>query len=232
MGLKSFYFIVFIFCVGNHGLFSQTKDTVSIPRKKISIKPTTDFDQRFSIIRDKQVSIWGQRIGILINEKFKVGVGGYFLNDRLKSVKVYQDGTPESYLNRNLTFGTMYIEPFFLRKTYYEFSIVIEAGLGRSYYEAYDSKTDNFIGSDKNLFFPTGAGLSLSLKLPATYHIKPLRWIGINFLAGYRYDLFESVFQTDYDGLFYSISGALFLDRISDDYKEWKRKKRSNEVTK
>jgi hypothetical protein len=223
MRLVVFYYCIFILGLAGNCAFSQVNDTVTVPHQKRSIKPTTDFDQRFSSIRDTRVNIWGQRFGILINEKFKIGVGGYFLNDKLKNKIIYEG---DSYIKRNLTFATAYIEPFLIRKTYYEFSIPFEAGFGKAHSRIFNSETNSFIVSEKNFFFPSGTGLSLSLKFPAIRGFKPLSWIGINFLAGYRYDFFESIFKTDFDGPFFSISGAIFLDRISDDYKAHKEKKK------
>jgi hypothetical protein len=208
-------------------VLSQTSDTLSpTKKKKISLRPTTDFDQRFSFFIGSEVNIWGQRIGILINEKVKAGVGGYFLKDKLKGDKLYNTSVPDFYVERNLRFGTVYFEPFLLRKNFWELSVPFEIGFGKTDLKDYSVKTNALIASGVKYFFPTGVGLSLSLKLPPGDRYKPLRWIGINFLAGYRYDLDEHVFNTDYDGYFWSVSGAIFLDRMVDDYKEWKKKKR------
>ena len=231
MLLRIFYCWIFIFFLETLHLKAQVRDTIcnldtiASTCKKYIIKPTTDFDQRFSFIHGKHVNIWGQRVGILVNGKFKVGIGGYFLNDKLKSIKVYPDGTPYTYFKRNLTFGTVYFEPFLFRKTYWELSVPFEIGIGRSYGKTYDNTTNTFLGSTTTTFFPSGVGLSFSLKPPAFFGVRPFRWIGINFLAGYRYNFLESISNTDYDGAFWSISGAVFLDKIVDDCRYWKKKK-------
>jgi len=223
MHIRIFFCFTFFLLTYNCA-FSQTTDSVSAHHKKISLKPTTDFDQRFSFITDSKVNIWGQKVGVLINEQFKVGIGGYFLKDKLKGSKLYNSNTPDFYVNRNLRFGTVYIEPFLFRKNYWELSIPFEIGLGETFLKDYNLETNELIASRTKYFFPTGAGLSLSLKLPVGHRYKPFRWFGINFLAGYRYDLMEHFYNTDYDGLFWSISGAVFLDRVFDDYREWKQK--------
>jgi len=104
-------------------------------------------------------------------------------------------------------------------------SIPIELGFGRSYFKVYDTQTNTFMGSTTTYFIPSGGGLSLSFKLPAVLGWRPTRWVGINFLAGYRYDFLERYFGTNYDGAYWSISGAIFLDRIQDDIRYWKKKK-------
>jgi hypothetical protein len=57
--------------------FLSLKDSV-LPKKKLSHKPAGDFDQRFSFIENEGVSIWSYRIGALVNDEFKVGIGVYF----------------------------------------------------------------------------------------------------------------------------------------------------------
>lgn len=99
-----------------------------------------------------------------------------------------------------------------------------EAGVGRTVLRYFNVESNAQEKTEYNYFLPTGLGLSLSLKLPPGERFKPFRWVGINFLAGYRYDLDERVFNTDYDGAFWSVSGAIFLDRILDDYKAWRKK--------
>ena len=233
MHLKIFFYWSLFFLLGYNSAFSQVEDTSSllqsIPRKFFSLKPTTDFDQRFSFFAGSKVNIWGQKAGILINEELKVGIGGYFLKDKLKGDKLYNSTTPDFYVKRNIQFGTVYIEPFLVRRSWWELSMPFEMGFGKTVLKDYALKNDSLIASGKKFFFPTGVGLSLSLKLPPGDRFKPFRWVGINFLAGYRYDLDEHVYNTDYDGFFWSISGAVFLDRVADDYKEWKTKKKERE---
>ncbi|MGZ4118843.1 MAG: hypothetical protein ACXVPY_15245 [Bacteroidia bacterium] len=238
MNLKTFFCLNIIFLFGFSKAFSQEKDTIP-PKdsvfeihKNFTLKPTTDFDQRFSFFRGSKVNIWGQKAGVLINEKLKVGVGGYFLKDYLKGSKLYNTSTPDFYVKRNLKFGTFYVEPFLFRKSWWELSVPFEIGFGKTILQDYAVVNDNLIASGVKYFFPTGAGLSLSLKLPPGEHYKPFRWVGINFLVGYRYDLDEHVYNTDYDGMFWSISGAVFLDRVVTDYKGWKKKKNQNPVSK
>src|SRR5476651_2535675 len=79
----------------------------SLPKKKrISLKPAGDFDQRFSFIEKQGVSIWGYRIGASVNDVYKVGIGGYFLKQELAGVKLDQ-GVPINQLTKSLYYGTI-----------------------------------------------------------------------------------------------------------------------------
>src|ERR1700749_2570548 len=117
MNLKIFFCWSLIFLMNYSAAVSQVKDTVQtkdtlqtkgvLPKehKKNTFRPTTDFDQRFSFFRNSKVNIWGQKVGVLVNEKFKVGIGGYFLKDKLKGSKLYNSSTPDFYVNRDLQFA-------------------------------------------------------------------------------------------------------------------------------
>lgn len=224
---RFFLRIVFVvFCAIGFSSFAFAQDSLVKPHKT-TLKPAFDFDQRFSFIRKKKVNIWGVRAGILVNEKFKVGMGIYFLNDHLKSVDVDSGGSPLYSGHRDLFFGTFYYEPFIFRRKYVELSVPIEAGFGKSVFRVYDNSTNELLHTTNSDFLPTGAGLSLSFKLPPIGKFKPTRWFGLNFLVGYRYCFLENIFHTDYNGMYWSVSGAIFLDRFSDDYHEWHVKRKS-----
>ena len=203
---------------------SHQKD--SIQARKHSVKPAFDFDQRFSLLGPEFVNIWGARAGLLVNDKFKIGFGLYFLGEFNKNKKVPLDITTPTYAKRNLYFGTLYFEPFIFKRKYWELSLPIEAGFGKSIFRTFDSNTNVNTKNESTFFIPSGGGLSLSLKLPAILGWRPSRWIGINFLAGYRYDFKEKYFGTNFDGAFWSVSGAIFLDRIADDIHYWRSVKK------
>ena len=209
---------------------AQKTDSI-VPHKKLiwSIKPSFDFDQRFSFILNKPVNIWGERAGLLINESFKTGIGVYFLSNSLKFNKVDQNGNPFYFAHRDVYFGTYYIEPFLIRKEYWELSVPFEIGFGESFFKVYNGN-NIFLGEDDKFFFPAGVGLSGSVKFPAVRGFKPLRWIGINGLIGYRYSILQNEFKTDYDGMFWSISSTFFLDRIYDDYINWRKKRKDRKA--
>jgi hypothetical protein len=203
--------------------WSQVADTVKPTQSHVTIKPTTDFDQRFSFIRSQSVNIWGQRAGILLNDWLKLGVGGYYMNDTRLNNRISKVSPAVHYSKTSLIFGTAYIEPYLLRRTYWELSVPFEAGYGKADSKVYAQTGDVLLRANTRNFVPTGAGLSLSLKFPPIGRFKPTSWVGINFLAGYRFCPLQSVYKTDYDGAFWSISGAIFLDRMSDDYKARKK---------
>src|ERR1700756_13846 len=110
MALRSGIFFLLVLCLIPVLSEAQRSDSVKTGSSSLSLKPAFDFDQRFSFIRGAQVNIWGERAGVLINDKFKAGFGGYWLAQKLKSVSLLDpQGNPLYYARRNLYFGTAYI---------------------------------------------------------------------------------------------------------------------------
>lgn len=65
----------------------HAQDSAIAKHKKRTLKPAGDFDQRFSFVENQPVSIWGYRVGFLVNDKYKTGIGGYFLDQNISGEK-------------------------------------------------------------------------------------------------------------------------------------------------
>ena len=215
-------------------LFAQTvTDSAIQPYKKLNLKPTTDFDQRFSFLDKQDVNIWGYRIGVVVNDKFKVGIGGYFLNQDTTIVKTDALGRPTSKLQRKLYFGTIYYEPFLFRKEVVEMSLVFEIGYGRAILDSANSKRNGtrpatiVYTEDKQDFIPAGVGISFNFKAPEIKGLHFLTYIGINAMTGLRKTIFESDLKNNFDGWYWSIGGAIFIDKIFAEAKVKKMKQKA-----
>ena len=207
---------------------AHAQDT-AITHCSITIKPTTDLDQRFYYVPEGRQNVWGYRGGLLINDKYKLGIGGYFMNEYTEEGIVANDLTRTSsepaIVNKQLYLGTVYYEPYLLRRNIWETSLVIESGYGRTV-NTYTSKGGNEPAQRKNgLFIPAGIGLSVSIKLPAFFNAACFRWIGINAMTGYRLVLYQQDKRYDYNGAYWSVSGAIFLDRVFEDFHAWKKQR-------
>ena len=215
-------------------IFAQSLDSgFKKPHKKLNLKPTTDYDQRFSVLEKQDVNIWGYRIGVVVNDKFKVGIGGYYLNQDTTILKINASGKPTSKLQRKLYFGTIYYEPFIFRKQLVEMSLVFEIGYGRAVLDSINSiknrnRTTSLINiEEKQDFVPAGVGISFNFKVPDIKHLHFLTYIGINAMTGLRKTIFESDLRSDFDGWYWSIGGAIFIDKIFADAKAKKLLKKA-----
>ncbi|MFT3937164.1 MAG: hypothetical protein QM726_26365 [Chitinophagaceae bacterium] len=220
----SLFASLFTFCIG-HTAFSQDKPA------SISIKPTTDFDQRFYYTPNEVQNVWGYRVGVLINDKFKTGIGGYYMNEASDVVIPAPNASSgilasEPYtVHKKLYLGTVYYEPYLMRRNLWETSLVFETGYGRTVQYNESQKSNQVSAKNNALIIPLGAGLSVNLKLPPLFHLQFLRWIGINAMAGYRTSIYQQDKTYNYNGAYWSLSGAVFLDRMVEDVRNWKKER-------
>jgi hypothetical protein len=206
----------------------------SLKNQKPSIKPTGDFDQRFSFIgtNNKDINIWGYRIGLLVNDRYKVGIGGYTFNAnfdskrdsvRLRTTTV----TNISQVSQTIYFGTMYFEPYLIRRRRWEMSLLMEMGYGTATIDSTNSNkvytgtrltgTANKTSTRKEPFVPIGMGLSFNLIIPDKKGWHFLTYFGLNAIVGMRTVILDSDFKQNYDGFFYSLGTAIYIDRIFTD---------------
>lgn len=214
-----------LLCLALHPCWGQTGAAAGA----VSIKPTTDFDQRFYYTNGERQNVWGYRAGVLVNDKYKLGLGGYYMN---LTADIEQDPpqngrtlpTVTTY-HKRLYLGTLYYEPFLLRRKLWETSLVFETGYGRTVNYAEDKSDQQPINKNNAALVPAGAGLSLNFKPPVLFNLRCLRWIGINAMAGYRAAVYQQDKQYNYNGAYWSISGAIFLDKMLEDYRGWKKQR-------
>jgi len=194
-----------------------------------SIKPTTDFDQRFYYTTGEIQNVWGYRAGVLINDKWKLGIGGYYMNkttDIGTAATTFSRTSTDPYtLHQKLYLGTVYYEPYLYRRNLWETSIVLETGYGRTVNYTTDKTPGTATPANNSLIIPAGLGLSVNLKLPALFHVQFFRWIGINAMVGYRTAIYQQDKQYNYNGAYWSLSGAIFLDRMFEDFNAWKKQR-------
>lgn len=212
-------------------------DTISAPptlllkdslpkKKKLSLKPAGDFDQRFSFIENQGVSIWGYRIGVSVNDVYKVGIGGYFLKQELAGIKLDATGVPINQLTKSLYYGTIYYEPFLFRRKRWEMSMVFEVGYGKAVLDSTNKIRGRFLTkTEKQDFVPAGMGYSVNLIMPDIKGLHFLTYIGLNGMIGLRKAIFESDLKYNFDGWYWSIGSAIFIDKIFNDLSGKNKKK-------
>lgn len=201
-----------LFAANNFTDSTLEKGSVAPPRISISskksttLKPTGDFDQRFEHIGNQSISVWGYRLGVLVNDRFKAGLGGYFYNQLEGAGAIDKNGQSELAIKKHASFGTLYFEPYLLRKKRWELSVVMEAGWGvvntDSVLPAAEKAT---IQHTKQDIFPIGTGLSANLIMPEIRGLHFLTYFGINGMAGIRKTIGQSG-----SGIYWSISSAIF----------------------
>ena len=202
------------------------RDSFPIPRKKLlSLKPTGDFDQRFSFIENLGVSIWGYRVGALVNDAYKVGIGGYFLKQELERDNT-EEGVGPNKLSKRVYFGTIYYEPFLFRKKRWEMSMVFELGYGQAVFDSTNKTgTHSIYKREKQNFVPAGIGYSANFIMPDFKGFHFLTYLGLNGMIGLRKAIFISDLKSNFDGWYWSIGSAIFIDKIFADITSKSKKK-------
>src|SRR5882757_262218 len=116
--------------------FSDTTLLLAIPRAHciMPIKPTADFDQRFYYIQNRRANVWGYRGGVLIKDKYKLGIGGYYMNEAVTPAadphRAVSRTSNDNNHRQRLYLGTIYYEPYIIRRELWETSVVFETGYG------------------------------------------------------------------------------------------------------
>lgn len=203
--------------------------------KRTSLKPTGDFDQRFSFIAEnKNVSIWGYRIGVMVNDKYKVGIGGYTLNAVFDSSSINNNSNNLQQVKQRLNFGSVYFEPFLFRRKRWEMSLLFELGYGTANIDStlitringVDPRTIFTKRQDQIDFIPMSMGLSVNFIIPDMKGFHWLTYFGLNGMIGMRKVWIDRNYRQNYDGMYWSIGTAIFIDRIFTDISKKRRIKK------
>jgi hypothetical protein len=192
----------------------QIQDTLQAPKIK-AIKLALDFDKRFSFINNSDVNIWGFRLGVSVNNKYKVGIGGYFLSQKSSGIILDATGVPINQLTKNLYIGTIYFEPYLFRRKRWEMGMIFEVGYGKAELDSSNKIRGRFLTtSEKQDFVAAGMGYSVLFLLPDIKGLHFLSYFGLNGITGLRKTVFNSDLQYNYDGWYWSAGVKVFIDKI------------------
>jgi hypothetical protein len=215
------------------GMFAcHAQDSVAARRR--AVQPSADFDQRFYYTGAEKQNIWGYRLGVQVHEKYKVGLGAYYMNKTTglaDHTSLTANSTGLVAMQRQLYLGTVYYEPYLLRRRLWEASVVVEAGYGALVNRMVDIADSSKHSVHKTAMVPAGAGVSISFKPPAVHNMYFLQWIGINLMGGYRTAVWQQDKQYSFNGFYWSLSGAVFLDKILEDVRAGRKNKRQKQAT-
>ncbi len=191
--------------------------TIQKPKIK-AVRIVLDFDKRFSFINNSGVDIWGYRIGVSVKNKYKVGIGGYYLTQKSSGIILDPTGVPINQLTKNLTIGTVYFEPYIFRRKVWEMGMIFEVGYGKAELDSTNKIRGRFLlKTEKQDFVSAGMGYSLLFILPDIKGLHFLSYFGLNGIAGLRKTVFNSDLQYNYDGWYWSAGLKIFIDKIFND---------------
>lgn len=169
------------------------------------LRPYANIDNRNSFIKNP-AAISGLQLGIIVNEYHTFGLGSYRLNRTPEKDAPIRDG----YRMNNLRYFTTFYEYFLLNARYVEIDLPFEIGLGNysaRIVDTLNTKRDQNISAG---FIPLGSAVKVILK--------PVRWIGLSLMGGYRYVL-EKKTNLNLNGVYYSLGVWVDIRQIYRDIK-------------
>ena len=192
------------------------KDSLALT-KVILIKPQFKFDNRLTFYGNQVLSINGFDAGVLLKEKLRFTIGYYSLKDQLKAFNEVKENEKFGKLIK-LNYGSLNMEIVYKDYRYLSFGMPLEVAAGVNTFQ------DKNITTGEVLSTKSGALMFANFGLSATF--KPMRFIGLKGIAGYRKVAFNQVDDFNFDGFFTAIGLNLDIRTLITDYRMYKLKKR------
>ncbi|MBL7918961.1 MAG: hypothetical protein JNJ40_01525 [Bacteroidia bacterium] len=176
------------------------------------IRPYANIDSRNSFVESNLTNLSGFQLGVIVNEYHTFGIGLYTLT------KFSKKNSPFSAIAEFNRFGYInaFYEYFLLNRKHLEIDLPFEIGAGGFQAKLRDT-TATGLNKIEKWFMPLGAGVKLIAK--------PIRWIGLSTMIGYRYIPYKQDL-IDYDGLYYSLGVWVDFRGIYRDIKYYGRIKK------
>jgi len=228
-------FFVFISLAFFHSTaFSQVKltkkekakfieDSIRIMRPRL-VRPQFRLDNRNLFYQSQVLNVSGFDVGVLLKNKLRLTVGYYSLSNNLKTYEKTIDGVRYQRSIR-LQYGSLNTEVIYKNTRFFSLGMPLEFGFGNNTLQYTNTETGELSSKKSGFVVHSDFGLS------ATF--KPIRWIGLKAIVGYRKTLYNAVKDFRFDGLFTSIGLNMNFQEMIKDVRMFnlKRKyKRGNSV--
>ncbi|MBA3664283.1 MAG: hypothetical protein H0W61_08760 [Bacteroidetes bacterium] len=181
------------------------------------VRPYLSIDNRNSFINRQAVNFKGLQAGVILHEKHTLALGLYKMSQNSKRSVKTLDGVKTAERSVSLNYLTFFYQYAVIDKRYFELDIPLEIGIGGYDIKFQDTATGRIYKEIKGGIIPLGIGIQ-----PV---VKPLKWVGITFLCGYRF--VASHTAVNFNGLYYSIGLTLDIRQIIRDinYRGFKKKR-------
>jgi len=169
-------------------------DSAKIWKKTIA-KGFLKFEDRFSFLDRKQVSLLGFMVGATFYNHHTFFVGYFLMDPRQTSPIQFEGFKPNSQLYLNLNYFALGYQYVLYNKKHFQINIPVSAGFGNYKLETVDK-------SDNSLTFVSGKILPLNAGLQFIY--KPIFWAGVSVSGGYNYFGHQENTVINLQGWYYS----------------------------
>jgi hypothetical protein len=194
------------------------KDSLKIVDPKLA-RPQVKFDNRQTFCEGQWLAINGFDAGVLLKEKMRLTLGYYKLQQDLNAYRQTIDSLDYGRLLK-MTYGTINTEIIYTNKRYYSLGMPLEIGAGINELKYKNYTTDEITNTERGFVAMAHFGLS------ATF--KPIRWVGLKGIVGYRKTLFNQVKNFSFDGIFTSLGLNVDFREIIKDIQMIRLRKKYN----
>jgi hypothetical protein len=193
-------------------------DSIAITRVKL-VRPQFRFDNRVTFFEKQALSITGIDAGVLLSEKLRVTLGYYGMEDRLEAYDFVENNEEFGKLIR-LQYGSLNTEFIYVDTRFISLGMPLELGAGVNTFQEKNITTGEVIATE------TGGLVFVNFGMSATF--KPMRFLGLKGMVGYRKVAYNQVKDFDFDGFFSAIGLNIDIHAIVSDVKMYRLMKRYN----
>lgn len=211
--------LILIMCTAN--LFSQKKmsrkefikDSTNIVRVKL-VRPQFRFDNRTIFVKGQALNINGLDAGVLLKEKLRLTIGYYSLVKNITKDYEIIDNI-EFEREASLNYGSINVEFIYKNTRYISLGMPLDFNFGKN-----TLTHTNIISGEQQ----RGSGFAFITDFGLSAILKPIRWIGIKGIVGYRKTIINQVKRARNDGFFTSIGIYIDIREVVKDVQMFKLK--------
>jgi hypothetical protein len=219
--LKNFTSLVVFFSFDT--LFSQTytydefrKDSLEIIKTRL-VRPQFKLDNRVALYNSQALDINGFDIGVLLSNKLRVTLGYYGMSGSLKSFNKTKEGIDYTRLIE-MDYGSLNTELIYRDWRFFSLGMPFEIAAG------INKLSDKNITDNEIVATQTAPLLFFNFGVSGTF--KPMRFLGLKGMLGYRKVGYNGAKDFDFNGFFTSIGLNMDLRELISDVKMYRLKKR------
>ncbi|MDQ3111009.1 MAG: hypothetical protein M3R17_14035 [Bacteroidota bacterium] len=219
--MKQFLLCTFL-CIGEFA-FGQSsgndqfiKDSLAIVGVKL-VRPQFKFDNRVTFYDGRPLSITGFDAGVLLSDKLRFTLGYYSMDDQLKGDNFMADGQEFGRFMK-LKYGSLNTEFIYKDTRFLSLGMPVEIGAGVNMLE------NKNITKNELIMRQSGAIIFVNFGMSATF--KPMRFLGLKGMVGYRKVAYNQIDNFNFDGFFTSIGLNIDIHAIVTDVKMYRLMKR------
>jgi hypothetical protein len=202
----------------------------STTRVRPKLKAAFNLDFRNSFLKRQPVNVWGINAGITYGVKrHQITLGYYWLSyaTYLRLIDWRRDAARRInlgyYTQTDMWFVNLQYWWNMTNNRKWTVSVPVEIGGGVAYALPLDLRKETQIDRTKHDFF-------VPIQIGTYAQWKATRWVGISGQIGYRYSLFRSDINQNFNGTYYSIGVTVFPAFFTDVWKAVTQKARISPI--